>query len=553
MSCSNDSQVEVSEVILDEAYLNVEKISDGGPVSSGRQSMFIFEPNHYYLKQPIPTISESNYHVFPENFPTGSSLTFTGTATNGTDYTGAGDITILSGSTTGTLVLTMTQDNRYEPGNETIDVSINSGTISGATVGTPSSQNLTITDDDSQPTISINDVTQFEGIAGNTSFNFTVSLSNPSNETITVNYATADVSAFASVDYVSIGTTTLTFNPGVTSQGITVSVFGETLDEEDETFTVNLSSPNNATISDASGTGTITNDDTAFQPEVTFELRTIYNPTDENGGVAYITAELDVVSGKMVTVPIVFSGTANDPMDANPDYSVSSTDIIIAAGDTKDSVSVTGLNDAIEEGNETIIVNMGTPTNGVEDGVQQVTLTLSDDDVVAPTITSITRQTPSTSPTTANSVVFRVAFSEDVSNVDVTDFDPTGTSANATNVSGSGTLYDVTVSGGDLADFSGTVSLGIASGQNIVDAIGTPLTNTTPTGTNQSYVLDNAAPVFENGTPNTSAVTQIGFTLNVDLNEAGTAYYVVVANSAAAPTSTNVRNGQANGGGAPVS
>jgi len=57
------------------------------------------------------------------------------------------------------------------------------------------------------------------------------------------------------------GSGTLTFDPGETSQTVTVAVVGETLDEPDETFFVNLSSPVNAEIVDGQGVGTIVNDE----------------------------------------------------------------------------------------------------------------------------------------------------------------------------------------------------------------------------------------------------------------------------------------------------
>ena len=46
--------------------------------------------------------------------------------------------------------------------------------------------------------------------------------------------------------------------------------------------------------------------------------------------------------------------------------------------------------------------------------------------------------------------------------------------------------YDVTVSGGDLADLNGTVTLGFASDQDIEDTAGTALSDTAPTGTNEN-------------------------------------------------------------------
>ena len=118
-------------------------------------------------------------------------------------------------------------------------------------------------------------------------------------------------------------------------------------------------------------------------------------------------------------------------------------------------------------------------------------------DRTAPTVTSILRQMPATSPTNANSLTWRVVFSEAVMNVDATDFMVGGSTATVTNaqaVGGEMLAYDVTVSGGDLAGLNGTVTLGIASGQDIQDEAGTPLATTTPTDTSDNtYVVDNAA------------------------------------------------------------
>ena len=118
-------------------------------------------------------------------------------------------------------------------------------------------------------------------------------------------------------------------------------------------------------------------------------------------------------------------------------------------------------------------------------------------DAIAPTLSSVVRQTPGTSPTNENTLIFRVTFSEDVQNVDGGDFTATGASGvtiNASPVGSSATMYDVTVSGGTLAAFNGTVGLGLGGSQNIQDLAGNPLTDTTVTGTNDSYTLDNTGP-----------------------------------------------------------
>ncbi|MFD2566793.1 YDG domain-containing protein [Pseudotenacibaculum haliotis] len=59
---------------------------------------------------------------------------------------------------------------------------------------------------------------------------------------------------------------------------------------------------------------------------------------------------------------------------------------------------------------------------------------------------------------------------------------------------------------------------------------------------------DTTPPAFENSTPSSSSVTQTGFTLSTDIDEAGTIYYVVVADGATAPTSAEVKAGTGSGG-----
>jgi hypothetical protein len=122
------------------------------------------------------------------------------------------------------------------------------GTLSGGQVVRP------------QPSLSVDDVSTSEGDSGSKMLTFTVSLSAPSNLTVTANFGTADASANAGSDYLAT-TGSLTFNPGETSKTIAVSITGDTTNEPDETFVVNISNPVNATVSDGQGVGTIVNDD----------------------------------------------------------------------------------------------------------------------------------------------------------------------------------------------------------------------------------------------------------------------------------------------------
>jgi len=112
----------------------------------------------------------------------------------------------------------------------------------------------------SLPTISVSDMTVTEGNSGNTPARFTVTLSQPSTDTVSVSYTTANGTAAAGSDYIA-NAGTVTFAPGVTTQTVQVGIIGDTTAEGNETFTITLSSPSGATIAKPVATGTITNDD----------------------------------------------------------------------------------------------------------------------------------------------------------------------------------------------------------------------------------------------------------------------------------------------------
>lgn len=110
--------------------------------------------------------------------------------------------------------------------------------------------------------LSINDVTVTEGSGGApVPATFTVSLlGGPSPNPVTVHYATADGTATAPADY-QAASGDVTFAPGETAKPVTVLVNPDTVDEPDETFTVNLSAPSGAGLVDPVGVGTIVDDD----------------------------------------------------------------------------------------------------------------------------------------------------------------------------------------------------------------------------------------------------------------------------------------------------
>ncbi|MFC1587864.1 Calx-beta domain-containing protein [Planctomycetota bacterium] len=280
-----------------------------------------------------------------------------GTATvAGTDYTAvSGTLTFTPGDTTETATVNVSGDTNSEA-NETFTVDLSNAT--GADVSIADNQgDGTITNDDSV-TISIDNVTLAEGDAGTTAFEFTVSLSAASSQTITVDYTTTDGTAtVADGDYTAVSGT-VTFIPEDTTETITVNVNGDTKNETSESFTVDLSNATGTevTISDSQGVSTITNDDTA--------LISIDDISDDEGDAGTTAFEFKVslaaASGQTITVDYATSdGTATV---ADSDYTAVSGTLTFIPGDTIETVTVNANGDLTDEYNETFSVDLSNAT-----------------------------------------------------------------------------------------------------------------------------------------------------------------------------------------------
>lgn len=182
------------------------------------------------------------------------------TARAGVDYTAkSGALVFAAGATSATVKVPIAADTADEA-DETFGIALSHARPVGVSIGDGAGV-ATIVDDDpgTGRRLAVGDVSVPEGDAATRAAVFTVSLSRPSTSTVTVNYATADVSATAGTDYTAAGGT-LSFAPGTTSATIKVPVTGDLTIENDETFTITLSGASGATTSDATGTGTIIDD-----------------------------------------------------------------------------------------------------------------------------------------------------------------------------------------------------------------------------------------------------------------------------------------------------
>lgn len=119
---------------------------------------------------------------------------------------------------------------------------------------------VTIRDDDSQPSLSVNDVALAEGNSGTANATFAVTLSSVSSQVVTASYSTTDGTATAPIDYIS-SSGTLTFAPGELSKHVIITVNSDQSEEPNETFLLIITAPVEASIADSQGVGTIVDDD----------------------------------------------------------------------------------------------------------------------------------------------------------------------------------------------------------------------------------------------------------------------------------------------------
>jgi hypothetical protein len=211
------------------------------------------------------------------------------------------------------------------------------------------------------PTLSVSDATVAEGHAGTTLAAFTVTLSRTSGQNVTVSYSTADGTATAGSDYIT------TFGPltipaGSLSRIVYIPVNGDRDYESPETFVLDLSNPANATLGDAQGVGTITNDDPV--PTLSIGDVTVRRPASGTT-IAALTVTLSAASYQTVTVAYATSdGTAT----AGTDYVTTAGSVAFPPGVTTGTMDVT-VNGGSAPETKAFFVDLASPANaGIGDG-----------------------------------------------------------------------------------------------------------------------------------------------------------------------------------------
>jgi hypothetical protein len=257
------------------------------------------------------------------------SLAAAGTATSGTDYTALpSSLTIAAGQTTKTASFTPIDDSLYDAtSNETAIISISSVSGGNALESGDQSVTLTITDNESAPTVTLaSNVTSMNEDGGSATITATLSAATYDNVVVSIGYSG---SATADTDYTNAPT--ITIPAGDTSASITGSAVSDDVYEGNEVVNVlitNVTGGSATESGDQSVSVTITDGDSA--PTVT--LASSASSVAE-GSFVTLTATLSVATTAAVTVPLDTSGATE-----GTDYG-SLSDITIAAGSTTGSVT----------------------------------------------------------------------------------------------------------------------------------------------------------------------------------------------------------------------
>ena len=374
----------------------------------------------------------------------------TGTATSGTDYVAlsGGSLDFRAGTAMEEITVTVTGDTAVEP-DETVVVSLSNpaNALIGTGTGTGTIANDDVSDPppvDDAPSLSIDSPSVAEGDDETVSLTFTVTLSPASSAQVTVDYVVTGTAA-SGTDYAAITGGTLTFPPGTTSQTITVSVMGDVLNEGDETIVVTLSNVRNAAIDTATGTGTITDDDSV--PKLSIDSPSV---AEGNSGSTTLTFTVTLSEALTEQVTVDYADAGSGTATPGTDYAaITAGTLTFAAGTTSQTFNVSVTGDVLDEADETVAVTLSNAVNAAI-GAATGTGAITDDD--APPSLSIDSPRVAEGNSGSTTLTFTVTLSAASGRAVTVDYADAGTGT-AT----SGTDY-AALAGGTLTFPAGTIS-----------------------------------------------------------------------------------------------
>lgn len=280
-------------------------------------------------------------------------------------------VTFSNGETSKTVAIGERDDTLDEEDNEYAVFTLR-GASENLVLGASKTVTHAIADNDNMPIVRFNNATSSNGENGILS-TITVSLNTASGRTVTVDWIRNGNDTADNADATAVGSPgTFTFDPGQTNKTITVLLINDDIDEDNETVLLDLSNPVNATLGTATHTLTINDNDTS---NASFQNSTSTVAESAAGGVS-ITVRLSTPSSKMVSVP--FSRTGGSA--SSDDYTINTqSPLVFMPGETMKMIDIdVPENPPGNEGNETVQIDIGTPTNAGRQNPTRHTLTITE-------------------------------------------------------------------------------------------------------------------------------------------------------------------------------
>ena len=372
----------------------------------------------------------------------------------------AGTLNFAVGESSKTVTVKVTADSLAED-NESFSLKLSKPTPSSDLAVVDATAIATINNDDDHAIVDVmidSPKAITEGNTGSQTLNFTVTLSEASTQTVTVDYQTVEGSAKAGVDFTAVNGT-LTFKPNETSKTISVKVMGDTEYEVDESFSVKLSKPTGAA--------------TAPGLKIAAEVGNATISNDDSNSVSI--ADVSVNEGaKSATLTLTLAGTPNEDLevsyqtaldgtaDAGDITPVSATKVVFKKGGAAtQTIMIPVTDDEKNEGAETfsVMLSAATPASALKIADDKAVVTIIDNDTSVVSIAA----TDKSSALEGNSGTTDLVFTVNLSTPAVEDIDVTYKTED-----GSATVADKDYS----AESGGviTIAKGQTSGEIVVKA-----------------------------------------------------------------------------------
>jgi len=299
-----------------------------------------------------------------------------GTATAGADYMGtSGTLTFKAGELSKTFTVPIVNDNVDEP-NETVNLVLSNPT-GGATLGTPITAVLTISDEDVPGAIGFSAAAY--SVLESAGYALVTVTRTGGAGAVTVDFTTADGSAIAPVDYTAVSRT-LSFGGGETSKTIAIPIAEDSIREGNETILLVLSAPTGGATLGATSQAVLTITDNETGATVQFGAAAYSVAENVASGVATIsiTRTGSTAAGDTVLFRTLTGGTAV----LGTDYSgITNLPVTFNAGQATTSVQVPIINNANIVGNRTVTLAITSPSIGLSLGSPRTAvLTILEDD-----------------------------------------------------------------------------------------------------------------------------------------------------------------------------